>query len=449
MNIQLSDHFTYKKLLRFTLPSIGMMIFSSIYGVVDGFFVSNFAGESEFTAVNFIMPFLMILGAIGFMFGAGGSALVAKTLGEGKRDKANSLFSLFVYISFAIGVVIGALGVFIVSPVASLLGAEGEMLKNCIDYGRIISIGLPFFMLQMEFQSFMITAEKPQLSLIFTVAAGVTNIVLDALFVAAFDWGLQGAAIATIVSQFVGCILPLVFFFKRNTSLLRLGKTKMDFGALVKTCTNGSSELMTNISMSLVGILYNTQLLKYAGEPGVAAYGVLMYVNFIFISAFIGYSIGCAPVIGYHYGADNSAELKGLLKKSTVIIAISSVIMVGLAIAIATPMSYIFVGYNQSLFELTKRAFLFYSFSFLFSGFAIFGSSFFTALNNGPVSAIISFLRTLVFQTAAVIALPLIVEAAGGDGIDGVWLSIVIAEALAVVVTVIFIFAKRKKYNYL
>lgn len=448
MKIQLSDHFTYKKLLRFTLPSIGMMIFTSIYGVVDGFFVSNFVGETAFTAVNFIMPFLMILGALGFMFGSGGSALIAKTLGEGNREKANSLFSLFTYISFAIGVIIAILGIVLLEPIASLLGADGEMLENCVDYGLIIALGLPFYMLQMEFQSFMITAEKPQLSLVFTVGAGLTNIALDALLVGAFDWGLEGAALATIMSQFVGFILPLVYFFKRNTSLLRLGKTKMDFGALAKTCTNGSSELMTNISMSLVGILYNTQLLNYAGEAGVAAYGVLMYVNFIFISAFIGYSIGCAPVIGYHYGAGNSGELKGLLHKSTVIVAISSAIMVGIALAMATPMSYLFVGYNDSLFELTKRAFMFYSFSFIFSGFAIFGSSFFTALNNGPVSAIISFLRTLVFQTAAVIIVPLIFEGVGGQGIDGIWLSIVVAEALAVVVTVIFIFAKRKKYNY-
>lgn len=448
MKIQLSDHFTYKKLLRFTLPSIGMMIFTSIYGVVDGFFVSNFVGETAFTAVNFIMPFLMILGAIGFMFGAGGSALIAKTLGEEDHKRANSLFSLFIYISLALGVIIAILGIVLLRPIASLLGAEGAMLESCVDYGFIIALGLPFFMIQMEFQSFMITAEKPQLSLVFTVAAGVTNIVLDALFVGLLGWGLEGAAFATITSQFVGFICPLVYFAMRNSSLLRIGKAKMDFGALVKTCTNGSSELMTNISMSLVGMLYNAQLLKYAGEQGVAAYGVLMYVNFIFISAFIGYSIGCAPVIGYHYGAKNSTELKGLLRKSMIIILTASVAMVGLALALSVPMAMLFVGYNPTLLALTKRAFIFYSFSFLFSGFAIFGSSFFTALNNGPVSAIISFLRTLVFQTAAVVSLPLIFEACGGIGSDGIWLSIVVAEALAVIVTLIFIIAKRKKYNY-
>ena len=448
MKIQLSDHFTYKKLLRFTLPSIGMMIFTSIYCVIDGFFVSNFAGETEFTAVNFIMPFLMILGAFGFMFGAGGSALIAKTLGEGKRERANSLFSLFVYVSFSLGILIAILGIVLLKPVASMLGAEGALLQSCVDYGWIISLGLPFYMLQMEFQSFMITAEKPQLSLIFTVAAGVTNIILDALFVGAFGWGLEGAAIATISSQFVGFACPLIYFTRKNSSLLRLGKTSFDFGALVKTCTNGSSELMTNVSMSLVGILYNYQLLKYAGEAGVAAYGVLMYVNFIFVSAFIGYSIGCAPVIGYHYGAGNSHELKGLLKRSVVIVALSSVSMVGISLALAVPMSHAFVGYNPALFEMTKTAFMYCSFAFLFTGFAIFGSSFFTALNNGPVSAIISFLRTLLFQTAAVLTLPLIFEAAGGDGINGIWFSIIVADALAVIVTVAFLLAKRKKYNY-
>ena len=448
MKIQLSDHFTYKKLLRFTLPSIGMMIFTSIYCVVDGFFVSNFAGETEFTAVNFIMPFLMILGALGFMFGAGGSALIAKTLGEGNKERANSLFSLFVYVSFIVGIVISILGIVLLEPIASMLGAEGELLQNCIDYGWIIALGLPFYMLQMEFQSYMITAEKPQLSLAFTVVAGVTNIVLDALFVGAFGWGLEGAAVATISSQFVGFVCPLIYFIRKNSSLLHLGKTRFDFRALVKTCTNGSSELMTNISMSLVGILYNYQLLKYAGEEGVAAYGVLMYVNFIFVSVFIGYSIGCAPVIGYHYGAENSQELKGLLKKSIVIVALSSVAMVGISLALAVPMSLAFVGYNPGLFEMTKTAFLYCSFAFLFTGFAIFGSSFFTALNNGPVSAIISFLRTLVFQTVAVIVMPLIFEAAGGNGINGIWSSVIAAEAMAVVVTVIFLLAKRKKYNY-
>ena len=443
MKIQLKDHFTYKKLLKFTLPSIGMMIFTSIYGVVDGFFVSNFVGETAFTAVNFIMPFLMILGAVGFMFGAGGSALVSKTLGEGDREKANSLFSLLTYVPIFIGIILIILGLAFLKPVASLLGAEGQMLVDCVRYGRIIALGLVFFMLQMEFQSFMITAEKPQLNFIFTIIAGVTNIVLDALFVAILKLGIEGAAFATIISQFVGCILPLVYFFRKNSSLLRLGRTKMDFRALFKACTNGSSELMSNISMSLVGMLYNTQLLRYAGEYGVAAYGVLMYINFIFISAFIGYSIGCAPVIGYNYGAKNAEELKGLLKKSTVIIAISSVCMVVLSILISTPMSYLFVGYNEELCQLTIRAFLFYSFSFLFSGFAIFGSSFFTALNNGPISAIISFMRTLVFQVVAVIILPIIF-----NGVDGIWFSIVVAEALAVILTAIFIFAKRKKYGY-
>lgn len=443
MKIQLRDHFTYKKLLRFTLPSIGMMIFTSIYGVVDGFFVSNFVGETAFAAVNFTMPSLMILGAIGFMFGAGGSALVSKTLGEGNKEKANSLFSLFVYVPMALGVIVAILGFVFLKPLVSLLGAEGQMLEYCVRYGRIIVLGLVFYMLQMEFQSFMITAEKPQLSFIFTVIAGCTNIVLDALFVAVFKWSLEGAAIATVLSQIVGCVCPLIYFIQSNSSLLRLGKAKTDFGALIKACTNGSSELMSNISMSLVGMLYNTQLLKYAGEYGVAAYGVLMYVNFIFISAFIGYSIGCAPVIGYHYGAKNSDELKGILRKSVTIIAISSVCMVVLAELLASPMSQLFVGYNEELCQLTKRAFLFYSFAFLFSGFAIFGSSFFTALNNGPVSAIISFMRTLVFQVAAVIILPIIF-----NGVDGIWLSIVVAEALAVIVTVIFIFAKRKKYGY-
>lgn len=442
MEIKLSDRFSYKKLLRFTLPSIVMMIFSSIYGVVDGFFVSNFVGKTPFAAVNFIYPFIMVLGAFGFMFGTGGSALIAKTMGEGNKEKANSLFSLFVYVSTATGVVIGVLGFIFVGPVAKALGAEGELLENCIIYGRIILAAMPAFMLQFEFQSFFITAEKPQLGLVSTVASGVTNMVLDALFIALFHWGLVGAALATAMSQVVGGVIPLIYFSCRNTSLLRLGKTEFDVKALLKACTNGSSELMGNISMSLVSMLYNAQLMTYAGENGVAAYGVLMYVNMIFLSLFIGYSVGTAPIIGYHFGAQNHTELKSLLKKSLVIIGISSVAMLAMGEILAKPLSLIFVSYDPALLDMTLRGFAIYSFSFLFAGIAIFGSSFFTALNDGLTSALISFLRTLVFQIAAVIILPLIWE------LDGIWASIVVAELMAAVMTVLFIIGKQKKYHY-
>lgn len=442
MNIQLSDHFDYKKLLQFTLPSIVMMIFTSIYGVVDGFFVSNFVGKTPFAAVNFIMPFLMILGAAGFMFGTGGSALIAITIGTGDRKKANRLFSLFVYVSAAIGVLIAILGLIFIRPIAALLGAEGILLENCVSYGRIILLAIPAFMLQYEFQSFFVTAEKPQLGLMVTVAAGVTNMVLDALFVAVFRWGLNGAAAATALSQVVGGILPLIYFFRPNTSLLRLTGTTFDGKALLKACTNGSSELMSNVSMSLVSMLYNVQLMKYAGEDGVAAYGVLMYVNMVFLAAFIGYSVGSAPIISYHFGAGNHSELKNILKKSVVIIGIFSVSMLGLAELLARPLANVFVGYDPGLLELTQRGFLIYSFSFLFAGTAIYGSSFFTALGNGLISALISFLRTLVFQMAAVLIFPLI------WGIDGIWISIVAAELMAAAVSILFIIGKRSKYHY-
>lgn len=442
MNIQLSNHFTYKKLLRFTLPSIIMMIFTSIYGVVDGFFVSNFVGKTPFAAVNFIMPFLMILGALGFMFGTGGSALVSKTIGEGNREKANRIFSLLVYVSLALGVVITVFGIIFIRPIAAALGAEGVLLDNCVIYGRVILLALPAYILQMEFQSFFVTAEKPQLGLVVTVISGVTNMVLDALFVAVFKWGLVGAAAATAISQVVGGIVPLFYFAKKNSSLLKLTKTNFDGKVLLKTCTNGSSELMSNISMSLVSMLYNVQLMKYAGEDGVAAYGVLMYVNMIFLAAFLGYSIGTAPIIGYHYGAMNHNELKSLLKKSFVIIGSFSVLMFIVAEILALPLANMFVGYDKELLQLTLRGFLIYSFSFLFAGVAIFGSGFFTALNNGLVSALISFLRTLVFQMAAVLLFPVIF------GIDGIWISIVVAELMAFVVTLIFIWAKRSEYNY-
>lgn len=442
MKIQLSDHFTYRKLFRFTFPSIIMMIFTSIYGIVDGFFVSNFVGKTPFAAVNFIMPFLMILGAIGFMFGTGGSALIAKTLGEGEPERAKELFSLFVYISTGCGVVLAIIGLIVLEPVANLLGATGELLDNCVLYGRIILTALPAFLLQYEFQSFFITAEKPQLGLAVTVAAGITNMVLDALLVAVFPLGLAGAAAATALSQCVGGIFPLIYFARENNSLLRLTKTKMDGRALFKACTNGSSELMSNISMSIVGMLYNAQLMKYAGENGVAAYGVLMYVSMIFVSVFVGYSVGTAPIIGYHYGAGNQEELKGIFRKSLIIIGTFSVGMVILSESLALPLSLIFVSYDQALLDLTMEGFLVYSLSFLFSGLAIYGSAFFTALNNGLVSAFISFLRTLVFQIAAVIFLPMIWD------INGIWASLVVAELMAALVTTAFLIGKRAQYQY-
>lgn len=442
MNIRISDHFDYRKLLRFTLPSMMMMIFTSIYGVVDGFFVSNYVGKTPFAAVNFIYPFLMLLGAAGFMFGTGGSALIAKTMGEGEPEKAKRIFSLLVYASIVCGAALEIAGMLLVRPVAAALGAEGQMLEDCVVYCRVCLLAMPAFLLQYEFQSLFITAEKPQLGLIVTVAAGVTNMVLDALLVAVLQTGLAGAAAATALSQCVGGIVPLVYFSRRNSSRLQLTKTHFDGRVLLKTCANGSSELMSNISMSIVSMLYNAQLMKYAGEDGIAAYGVLMYVNMIFLAAFIGYSVGSAPIVSYHFGAKNNQELKSLLKRSFVIIGFFSLAMLAAGEALAKPLSRLFVGYDEALMALTLRGFLVYSFSFLFSGVAIYGSAFFTALNDGATSAMIAFLRTLVFQIAAVLTFPLL------WGIDGIWLSIVAAEALAAFTTVLFLAGKRRRYQY-
>lgn len=440
--IQLSDHFNLSRLLRFTLPSIIMLVFTSIYGVVDGFFVSNYVGKTSFAAVNFIMPFLMILGCVGFMFGTGGGALIAKTMGEGKKEKANQLFSMLVLVSVLCGVGLAVLGLSFLRPIASALGAQGQMLEDSVAYGRIILIAIPAFILQYEFQCLFATAQKPKLGLYVTVAAGLTNVVLDAVFVAVFSWGLEGAAVATALSQGVGGILPLLYFGRANSSLLKLTKPKFDGKALLKTCTNGSSEFMSNISASIVSMLYNMQLLTYAGEDGVAAYGVLMYVNLVFQAVFLGYSVGTAPVISYHDGAKNHAELKGLFRKSLVILAVCAVAMFASALLLAQPLSVLFVGYDPELLAITLRAFSIYSFSFLFSGFVVFGSSFFTALNDGLVSAFISFLRILVFQVILVLIFPLIWQ------LDGIWLSIVAAEMLAVLVTAGFMIRKRKKYHY-
>ena len=443
MKIQLSDHFTYGRLLRFTLPSIVMMIFTSIYGVVDGIFVSNFAGKTAFAAVNLIMPYLMASGVIGFMIGTGGTALISMTLGMGDNRKANELFSLLTYVSIAGGLILTVITVIFMRPVAIALGATGQMLEDCVLYGNITQIALTAYVLQFAFQSFCITAEKPNLSLIMMVTAGVCNIVLDALFVAVFRWGLVGAAVATATAQIIGAIVPLAYFIRPNDSLLRLGKCRFDGKALLRTCVNGSSELMSNLSMSLVSMLYNLQLIRYAGENGIAAYGVIMYVNFIFVAVFIGFTIGSAPIIGYNHGAQNHGELKSMFRKCMVIVGLFAGVMAAAAFLLARPLSKVFVGYDPELMEMTVRGFVIYSVSFLLCGFNIFGSSLFTALNNGLISAVISFVRTLICQIAAVLLLPLIL------GLDGIWWAIVVSEGVALVLTV-FCFVKFKnRYHYM
>lgn len=441
--IQLSDHFTYSRLLRFVFPSIVMMIFTSIYGVVDGLFVSNYVGKTPFAAVNLIMPFLMIMGAVGFMFGTGGSAIVSKALGEGKPIKANQYFSMMVYVVIGCGIVLTLIGLIFLRPIAVAFGATGDMLENCVIYGRIILSALTAFMLQNVFQSFLVTAERPTLGLIVTIAAGVANMLLDFIFIAIFHWGIVGAAAATAISQFTGGLLPLIYFSRPNTSLLKLVKTKIDANILLKTCINGSSELMINVSMSLVNILYNFQLMHYIGEDGIAAYGIIMYVSFIFAAIFIGYSIGSAPVIGYHYGAGNHSELKGLFQKSICLISLWNLLLTLIAIGTSLPLSHIFVGYDAELASLTRRGLYLYSLSFLITGFNIFSSAFFTALGNGVISASISFLRTLLFQVAAVLIIPFFL------GPDGIWLSIVAAELLALIVTIFFFVKKGTYYHYI
>lgn len=442
MKISLSDHFTYRKLLKFVAPSAVMMMFTSIYGVVDGLFVSNYVGKVPFAAINLVMPFIMILGGIGFMIGTGGSALVSKTLGEGDRKKANRYFTMMIYLSLICGAAASVIGFVFIRPISYLLGATDAMIGDCVEYGRMIFLFTTAFMMQNVFQSFLVTAEKPRLGLLATVGAGVTNMALDAWFIVGLGWGVKGAALATGISQTVGGILPLIYFLRPNSSLLKITRTRLEGRPVFLAVTNGSSELMSNISASVVSMIYNFQLMKFAGEDGVAAYGVLMYVQFVFIALFIGYAIGSAPIIGYHYGAINHSELKNMLKKSIIIMSISGVIMTLLAQALALPIAKVFVGYDEGLFDMTVHAFRVFSFSFILAGINIFASSFFTALNNGAVSAAISFLRTLIFQSTAVIVLPMIWE------LDGIWLSITVAEVFALIISVTFLAAKKKKYNY-
>ena len=442
MKIQLSEHFTYSKLLRFTFPSIIMMIFTSIYSVIDGLFVSNFAGKTALAAINIIYPFIMAVGALGFMMGTGGSALVGRLLGEGEKEKANKTFSLIVYTTAIAGILLSALAFLLVPTVSRLFGASGQLLDYCILYGRICFLSMPCFMLQNVFQCFFITAEKPRLGLDVVLSAGITNMVLDFLFVAVFGLGLKGAAIATVCGEIIGGLVPILYFAGRNHSLLRLGRTSFDAGSILKTCTNGSSELMTELSSSVVTVLYNTQLMKIAGENGVAAYSTIMYVNFIFVAIFLGYSLGSAPIISFHYGAGNHDELKNMRKKSLRLIAVWGIGMTIISHIFALPFSRFFVGYDSELLAMTIHGFRIYAFVYLLNGFNIFGSSFFTALNNGMVSATISFLRTLVFEVICILLLPVFF------GIDGIWSAVLVAEALALCVTSFFLITKRSRYHY-
>lgn len=443
MQIKLSDRFTYGKLIRFVFPSIIMMVFTSIYGVVDGLFVSNFVGKTPFAAINLIMPFVMIFGGVGFMFGTGGSALVSKTLGEKRPEKAKQYFTMMLLVTLIVGIIISVVGIIFMPQIADLLGAEGsEMKADCVTYGRIVIGFNTAFMLQNVFQSFFVTAEKPKLGLAVTVAAGVTNMVLDAVFMVPLQMGVAGAAIATGISQCVGGIIPLIYFLRPNSSLLNIKKTKIEIKPVLRACGNGASELVTTVTSSIVGMLYNFRLLEYSGENGVATYGVLMYVEFVFIAVFIGYSVGCAPIIGYHYGAGHNDELNNMLKKSLKLIFGCAVGMVALGQILAVPLAKLFVGYDEVLFNDTVHAFRIFALTFLFSGFSIFSSSFFTALSDGVVSALISFLRTFLFKCTAVIVLPMIF------GNDGIWWATVVAEVLAIILSIIFLVAKRKKYGY-
>lgn len=442
MKIQLSDHFTYKRLFRFVLPSILMIICTSVYSIIDGFFVSNYVGKTPFAAINLIMPVLMGVGTIGFMIGTGGSAIVSKLMGEGKQEQANQAFSMLIYAAAGMGILISILGFIFIRPIASALGAEGKLLEDCVVYARILFCAMPVFILQYAFQSFLVAAEKPGLSLKINIAAGLTNAVLDYLFIVIFPFGLAGAAIATAVGQLIGGIVPIIYFTRKNDSPIRLIKAAFNGRVLLDTCINGSSELVTNLSSSVINILYNFQLMRIAGENGIAAYGVIMYVNIIFMAVFLGYSLGSAPIVSYHYGAGNYHELKNLFRKSISILAVSGVVLVTLSEFFAKPLVMIFASNDIELLAMTIRGFQLYALAFLVMGFNVWSSAFFTALNNGVVSAAISFLRTLVFQIIVVLILPALL------GIDGIWLSIVIAELLALTVTVAFLIAKRKHYQY-
>lgn len=441
--VRLSDHFTYKRLLNFTISPILMMVFTALYNVVDGFFISNYGGKLDFAGVNFIMPYLFALSAVGIMMGSGGSALIGKFLGENKHKKANETFSLVVYSSLVIGIMLSIISYIFLDDIIRLLGATEDLIQPARRYATPLLISLPFFIIESEALSLFMVAERPHLGLCVKLICGSLNIVLDAIFMVSLHMGARGAAIATMINQLFGGILPLVYFaIPKTKSTLHLGKTVLSFKTLGKVITNGSSELVSNISANIVSMLFNVQLIKYAGENGVASYGVLMYLCFIFNSMFFGYAIGVSPIISYHYGAENKEELTNILRKSLVINILASLLMFGISELGASTLAHIFVGYDETLKAMTVHGFRIFSFLFLLMGFNVFSSSFFTALNNGLISALIAFLRTLVFQISSVMILPSFL------GIDGIWLSPLVAEVLSLIISLIFLLSFRKKYGY-
>lgn len=442
LRIQLSDHFTYTMLLRYSLPSIIMTVFISLYGIMDGLFVSNFAGKTPFAAISLILPFVFAMGSVGYMMGTGGAAIVAKTLGEKQQEKANQIFSMLIIVTTIIGIVLTIIGLLIIRPVAMAMGATGDLLENSVLYGSIMLTFQIAFMIQTVFQSMFSVAEKPKMGMALTIISGMIDILLNALFIIVFGWGIVGAAVSTIIGQIIGSVFPILYFLRKNDSLLRFVKPIFDGKIILKACTNGSSELMTALSSSVVGVLCNLQLMKLGGENGIAAYGVILYANYIFYAVFIGYSTGCAPIISYHYGAENHFELKNLFRKSLILIGVISVLLTAVAIIFSNPIARFFVGYDPVLLEMSRHAFALYAVSFLICGFNIFGSAFFTALNNGAISVIISFARTLLFQALAIMVLPFFL------GLDGVWLAVVASESMALAVAVFFFIQKKKQYHY-
>lgn len=443
MQIKLSDHFSYGRLLRFTLPSIIMMVISSIYSVVDGLFVSNLVGDLALSSVNIVFPVAMIVGSFGFMLGTGGSAIVARTMGEGDQPLANRYFSMIIYAVVLLGVVLSTVCVIYMEPIACFAGASDALIGDCVVYGRILLAGSVPFMLQTSFQSFFVVAEKPHLGLALSIAAGVTNMVMDYVMIAVCDLGVAGAAIATVMGYCVGGVLPLLYFLRPKREGIRLTRTRFYGKQLLNACTNGSSELMSNISSSIVGILYNIQLMRLIGEQGVAAYSVMMYVDFVFVATFLGFSIGSAPIVSYHYGAGNHPELKNVFRKSMAVILCTSVAMVILSELLSRPLSSAFVGYNAELLEMTVHGFRLFALCYLFCGINIYASSFFTALCNGALSALISFLRSLLLRGGMVLLMPILFD------LDGIWTAVIAAEGLGAVVSLGLLYAKRRQYQYL
>lgn len=427
MSHSINQDITPAGLLKFAAPSIVMMVFMSLYTIVDGIFVSRFLGSNALSSLNIVYPVISVAIALSTMLGTGGSAIISKYLGEGKNERAREALTQFVVLTLLLSFVLLILSEMFLTPISRLLGASDVLLADCRLYLGASMLFAPACMLQAVFQSFLVTAGRPGLGLLLMTGAGICNMILDYVLIVPCQMGIAGAALATGIGQCIPAVCGLCFFlFTRQD--LRFCRFTFSAKEILDACYNGSSEMVSQLSNAVITFLFNIVMMSLAGEHGVAAITILLYGQFLFNAVYLGFSIGISPVIGFQYGAGDRTKLRKIYRISFLSVAISSVVIVAAAICFSPTIVAIFTK-DQRTFELASVGFRLFAVNFLFSGINITSSGFFTALSNGKVSALISFSRTLVFIVISLLILPRIL------GITGAWIAIPVAEFLTLLIS--------------